>query len=86
MTRKLLVRVVFGKTPDLHCRMYNHDFSLLLLSPFVHFFQGNALFIYLLEQELIRGLTRYVYWLVVSIGVVLNVYRLYKVLHCALQL
>lgn len=41
--------------------------------------QCNALFIYLLERRIIRGLVRYIYWLVVSIGVVLNIYRLYKV-------
>lgn len=60
--------------------MYNHDFPLLPLFPSVLYSQGNALFIYLLERGIVRGLTRHVYWLVVSIGVVLNVYRLYRVL------
>lgn len=41
--------------------------------------QGNALFVYLLEIGAIQGLLQYVYWLVVSMGLVLNVYRLYKV-------
>lgn len=41
--------------------------------------QGNTLFAYLIDVGAIQGLMQYVYWFVVSMGVVLNVYRLYKV-------
>lgn len=43
------------------------------------FVQGNALFAYLLDIGAIRGVMQYIYWLVVSMGVALNVYRLYMV-------
>ena len=41
--------------------------------------KGNALFLYLLEIDALQGLMQYIYWLVVSVGLALNVYRLYKV-------
>ncbi|CAM9441770.1 unnamed protein product, partial [Pylaiella littoralis] len=41
---------------------------------------GNALFAYLLEIGAIQGLVQFIYWLVVSMGVALNVYRLYMII------
>lgn len=41
--------------------------------------QGYALFVYLIDIDAIQGFIQYIYWLVVSIGLALNVYRLYKV-------
>lgn len=41
--------------------------------------QGNALFAYLLEIGDIQDFMQFIYWLVVSLGLALNVFRIYMV-------
>ncbi|CAN0508575.1 unnamed protein product, partial [Ectocarpus sp. 12 AP-2014] len=41
---------------------------------------GNALFAYLLDIGAIQGVMQFIYWLVVSLGVALNVFRLYMII------
>ncbi|CAN0050348.1 unnamed protein product [Ectocarpus sp. 6 AP-2014] len=41
---------------------------------------GNALFAYLLDIGAIQGVMQFIYWLAVSLGVALNVFRLYMIL------
>ncbi|CAM9498693.1 unnamed protein product [Scytosiphon promiscuus] len=40
---------------------------------------GNALFAYLLDIGDIQGFMQYIYWLVVSLGLALNVFRIYMI-------